>query len=191
LIGKVTSAALLFFGAHIVIAGGMSIGAFVAFNMLSGQISGPILRLAQLWQDFQQFKLSIDRLADIINTPADLSPAAARLNPPPLKGAIRFEDVPFRYRADGQEILKGLTLEIKAGEVVGIVGRSGSGKSTLTKLLQRLYVPERGRVIVDGTDVNLGDPAWLRRQIGVVLQENVLFNRSIHENCFERSDAGA
>jgi ATP-binding cassette, subfamily B, bacterial HlyB/CyaB len=182
LIGKITSAALLWFGAQMVIAGGMTIGAFVAFNMLAGQISGPILRLAQLWQDFQQFKLSIDRLGDIINTQTELAPSANRLNPPQLKGHIRFDDVGFRYRADGQQILKALSLEIAAGEVVGIVGRSGSGKSTLTKLLQRLYIPEHGRVIVDGIDINLVDPSWLRRQIGVVLQENVLFNRTIHEN---------
>ncbi len=182
LVNKVTSAAILWFGAQAVIAGTLSIGEFVAFNMLAGQISGPVLRLAQLWQDFQQFRLSIDRLGDIVNTPVEPGSAGVRQNPPPLKGHLRFEGIGFRYRPGGQEILRDLTLEIRPGEVVGIVGRSGSGKSTLTKLLQRLYSPERGRVLVDGVDIGLLDPSWLRRQIGVVLQENVLFNRTIREN---------
>jgi ATP-binding cassette, subfamily B, bacterial HlyB/CyaB len=182
LVSKVTSAAILWFGAQAVISNSLTIGEFVAFNMLAGQISAPVLRLAQLWQDFQQFRLAIERLGDILNTPTERASASAKQNLPPIRGDIRFESIVFRYRPGGQEILRDVTLDIRAGEVVGIVGRSGSGKSTLTKLLQRLYVPERGRVIVDGTDVALLDPAWLRRQIGVVLQENVLFNRSIRDN---------
>jgi subfamily B ATP-binding cassette protein HlyB/CyaB len=124
----------------------------------------------------------MDRLGDIINSPTERTNASAKQSLPPIRGDIRFEDIVFRYRPDGQEILRRLSLNIRAGEVVGIVGRSGSGKSTLTKLLQRLYVAERGRVFVDGTDIALLDPSWLRRQTGVVLQENVLFNRSIREN---------
>jgi subfamily B ATP-binding cassette protein HlyB/CyaB len=182
LVSKVTGATILWFGAQAVISNSLTIGQFVAFNMLAGQISGPVLRLAQLWQDFQQFKLSMDRLGDIINSPTERTNASAKQSLPPIRGDIRFEDIVFRYRPDGQEILRRLSLHIRAGEVVGIVGRSGSGKSTLTKLLQRLYVAERGRVFVDGTDIALLDPSWLRRQIGVVLQENVLFNRSIREN---------
>lgn len=182
LVSKVTSATVLWFGAQAVISNSLTIGQFVAFNMLAGQISGPVLRLAQLWQDFQQFKLSMDRLGDIINSPTERTNASAKQSLPPIRGDIRFENIVFRYRPDGQEVLRGLSLNIRAGEVVGIVGRSGSGKSTLTKLLQRLYVAERGRVFVDGTDIVLLDPSWLRRQIGVVLQENVLFNRSIREN---------
>lgn len=182
LVGKIASAAILWFGAQAVIANDLTIGQFVAFNMLSQQISGPVLRLAQLWQDFQQFRLSIERLGDIINSPTENAFLTATQNPPPIRGDIRFERITFRYKPSGQEILHDLSLEIKAGEVVGIVGRSGSGKSTLTKLLQRLYLPEQGRVYVDGIDVALLDPSWLRRQIGVVLQENVLFNRSIREN---------
>ena len=182
LTSKVTSAALLWFGAQAVIAGTMTIGEYVAFTMLAGQISGPVLRLAQLWQDFQQFRLSIDRLGDIINTPTENTSASAKQNLPPIRGELRFDAVTFRYKPGAPEVLRELTLDIRAGEVVGLVGRSGSGKSTLTKLLQRLYVPERGRVFVDGTDVGLLDPSWLRRQIGVVLQENVLFNRSIRDN---------
>lgn len=141
-----------------------------------------MLRLAQLWQDFQQFRLSVDRLGDILNTPVEPGFDGVKQCPPPLRGHIRFEGVGFRYRPGGPEILRGLDVEIQPGEVVGIVGRSGSGKSTLTKLLQRPYLPERGRVLVDGIDVGLLDPSGLRRQIGVVLQENVLFARTIREN---------
>jgi len=126
--------------------------------------------------------MSIERLGDIINTPTERSVASAKQNLPPVQGNIRFENIIFRYRPGTQEILRDLSLDIRAGEVVGLVGRSGSGKSTLTKLLQRLYIPERGRVLVDGVDIALLDPSWLRRQIGVVLQENVLFNRSVREN---------
>ena len=184
LVNKVTSAAILWFGAQAVISNALTIGEFVAFNMLAMQISGPVLRLAQLWQDFQQFKLSIDRLGDIINTPTEPnSIKRAKQNLPPVQGQLRFENIvsPLSLPA-ALEILRDLSLEIRSGEVVGIVGRSGSGKSTLTKLLQRLYMPERGRVMVDGLDIALLDPSWLRRQIGVVLQENVLFNRSIRDN---------
>jgi ATP-binding cassette, subfamily B, bacterial HlyB/CyaB len=182
LVNKITSAAILWFGAQAVIANQLTIGEFVAFNMLANQISGPVLRLAQLWQDFQQFRLSIERLADIIDTPTEPNSISAKQNLPAIQGLLRFENIVFRYRPGSREILRDLSLEIRAGEVVGIVGRSGSGKSTLTKLLQRLYLPERGRVMVDGLDIALLDPAWLRRQIGVVLQESVLFNRSIREN---------
>src|SRR5204863_6541486 len=101
---------------------------------------------------------------------------------PPLKGRIQFDAVSFRYRPEAPPVLQQLSLDVKAGEVIGIVGRSGSGKSTLTKLVQRLYTPEQGRVLVDGIDIGLTDAAQLRRQIGVVLQENLLSNRSVREN---------
>jgi len=154
---KLTSAAILWFGAQAVINNQLTIGEFVAFNMLAGQISGPVLRLAQLWQDFQQFRLSIERLGDILDTPTEAR-VSARQNLPRLRGDIRFENIVFRYRPGGVEILRRLTLSITAGEVIGLVGRSGSGKSTLTKLLQRLYIPEQGRVFVDGVDIALIDP---------------------------------
>jgi subfamily B ATP-binding cassette protein HlyB/CyaB len=109
---------------------------------------------------------------------------------PPLAGQITLDQVVFRYRPDGPEVLRNVSLDIAAGEVIGIVGRSGSGKSTLTKLVQRLYVPERGRVCVDAMDLALADTSSLRRQIGVVLQENVLFARSIRDN-IALADPGA
>jgi ATP-binding cassette, subfamily B, bacterial HlyB/CyaB len=182
LINKLTTAGILWFGAQTVINGAMTVGELVAFNMFAGQVSSPVLRLAQLWQDFQQFRLSIDRLGDIINTPTETQLASAKQDLPPIKGNVTFDSIVFRYKPGGPEVLRDLSHVINAGEVVGIVGRSGSGKSTLTKLLQLLYAPERGRILIDGIDISLLDPSWLRRQIGVVLQENVLFNRSIRDN---------
>jgi ATP-binding cassette, subfamily B, bacterial HlyB/CyaB len=179
-VGKLVSLALLFLGAKLVIDGKLSVGQFVAFNMMSQRVSGPVLRLAQLWQDFQQVGISMRRLGDILNTRTEIPRSKQAL--PAVKGEVTFEDVRFRYRPDGKYILNGVNLVIAAGQSIGVVGRSGSGKSTLTKLLQRLYVPEHGTVRIDGIDLALTDPAWLRRQIGVVLQENLLFNRSIRDN---------
>ncbi|KVU36226.1 peptidase C39 [Burkholderia ubonensis] len=180
LVGKLVSLVTLYLGARFVIEGRLSVGQLVAFNMMSQHVAGPVLRLAQLWQDFQQVGISMSRLGDILNTRTELSQSRQTL--PAVRGDVNFRNVRFRYRPDGPTVLDDVSLDIAAGEVVGIVGRSGSGKSTLTKLLQRLYVPEHGRVRIDGIDLALADPAWLRRQIGVVLQENLLFNRSIREN---------
>ena len=182
LIQKLTTLGILWWGAHLVIGGNLTVGQLVAFNMLAGRVSGPILKLVQLWQDVQQAGISMQRLGDILNTPREpgFNPGRAALPSP--KGEVRFEHVRFRYRPETAPVLDGLDLHVKAGEVVGIVGRSGSGKSTLTKLIQRLYVPEGGRVTVDGVDLALVDTAWLRRRVGVVLQENVLLNRSVREN---------
>jgi subfamily B ATP-binding cassette protein HlyB/CyaB len=182
LVSKLTTVAILYVGAKQVIAGELSVGSLVAFNMLAGRVSSPILRLSQLWQDFQQIRISVDRLGDVLNTPAEPDYDASRASLPPIKGAITFDKVRFRYRPDAPEALRGVSLDIAPGEMLGIVGPSGSGKSTLTKLVQRLYVPEQGRVLVDGVDLALVDPAWLRRQVGVVLQENILFNRTVREN---------
>ncbi len=180
-VNKATTALVLFFGAYAVMEGDLTVGALVAFNMIMNQATAPILRLSQLWQDFQQVQISVQRLGDIFNSP----PEAQRLataNLPPMLGAIKILNLSFRYRPDTAEVLKNINLDIPAGQVLGIVGPSGSGKSTLTKLMQRLYRPERGQILIDGIDIAQADPAWLRRQIGVVLQENTLFNRTIHEN---------
>lgn len=181
-VNKVTTALILFFGAKLAIEGKMTVGELVAFNMLAGRVSEPVLRLAGLWQQFQEARVGLARLGDILNTPieAEFSPSRSAL--PNVQGAVRFDDITFRYRAGAREALRRVSLDVAPGEVLGIVGPSGSGKSTLTKLVQRLYVPESGRVLVDGVDLSLVDPAWLRRQVGVVLQENLLFNRTIREN---------
>ncbi len=182
LVSKVASAAILFFGAKAVMEGSLTVGELVAFNMFAGRVAQPVLRLAQVWQDFHQARLSIERLGDILNTPPEPAHSATRATLPRIKGNIRFEQVDFRYQPDGPEIIRKLTLAIEAGQSVGIVGSSGSGKSTLAKLVQRLYVPGNGRVLVDGVDLAMVNTSWLRQQIGVVLQENVLFNRSVREN---------
>jgi ATP-binding cassette, subfamily B, bacterial HlyB/CyaB len=182
LISKLVTAGILYFGAKLVIDGSLTIGELVAFNILAGRVSGPVLRLAQMWQDFHQAKLSVTRLGDILNTPAEPTFNTGRAALPTIRGNVIFEHVKFRYRIDGPEILHDVNFNIPAGQVVGIVGPSGSGKSTLAKLIQRLYVPESGRVLVDGVDLAMVDSSWLRRQLGVVLQENILFNRSIRDN---------
>jgi subfamily B ATP-binding cassette protein HlyB/CyaB len=182
LIHKLATVALLFFGARLVINGKLTVGELVAFNMLAGQVAGPVLRLAQLAQDFQQARIAVDRLGDILNSPAEPIVSPSRASLPDIEGRISLENVGFRYRPDGPEILSDVSLEVSAGEIIGIVGPSGSGKSTLTKLIQRLHTPERGRLLVDGVDLSMVDPSWLRRQVGVVLQESLLFNRTVREN---------
>src|SRR5579862_819909 len=182
LVSKLVTALTLYFGAYLVIDGKLSVGELVAFNMLAGRVAQPVLRLAQLWQDFQQARISIARLGDILNTHAEPAYNPSQTALPAIAGSIAFEHVSFRYRLDGPQVLHDVSLEVPAGQVLGIVGPSGSGKSTLTKLVQRLYVPESGRVLVDGIDLAVIDVSWLRRQVGFVLQENVLFNRSIRDN---------
>lgn len=180
LVSKLVTAAIMWMGASLVIDNKMTVGELVAFNMLAGQVSSPILRLAQLWNDFQQVGISMSRLGDILNARTEVVGQKTRL--PRLEGSIAFDQVSFRYRPDAADVLRSISVQINPGEVIGIVGRSGSGKSTLTKLVQRLYVPDRGRVLVDGQDIAIIDTTSLRQQIGVVLQENMLFNRSIRDN---------
>lgn len=181
LIGKLVNAATLWYGAHLVMGNELTVGQFVAFNMFAQRVAQPIMRMAQLWTDFQQTGISVARLGDILNSRTEVPPtSAAQL--PPIKGRITLDGVVFRYRPEASPVLNGISLDIRPGEIIGIVGRSGSGKSTLTKLVQRLYSPEAGRLLVDGIDISLIDAAQLRRQVGVVLQENLLFNRSVREN---------
>lgn len=180
-ISKASNALLLLFGAKAVIDGDLTVGGLIAFNMIAAQVAQPVLRLSQIWQDFQQVQISIERLGDILNVPAETGSLASVVMPPP-KGLIEIRHVTFRYRPGGPEILKNLSVTVNPGQVVGIVGPSGSGKSTVTKLIQRLYRPDEGQVFLDGNDLAHCDPGWLRRNIGVVLQENILFNRSIHDN---------
>lgn len=181
LINKGVMVATLYFGADAVMQGELSVGQLVAFNMISQRVLGPVLRLAQVWNDFQEARVSIDRMADILNAPTE-NAAGAKTSLPGIRGDLKLDGVTFRYGPAAPTVLKGISLEVPAGQVVGIVGPSGSGKSTVAKLFQRLFVPEEGRVLVDGVDLATVDTAWLRRQVGVVLQENVLFNRSIRDN---------
>ncbi|MDZ8027919.1 MAG: peptidase domain-containing ABC transporter [Nostoc sp. SerVER01] len=172
---------ILWFGAKLVIEQKLTVGQLVAFQMLSGRVTGPLLRLVQLWQNLQQVLLSVDRIGDILN----VSPEAEQgtgLVLPPLKGQVSFDQVFFRYRPNFEPVLRGISFNADPGQFVGIVGRSGSGKSTLSKLLQRLYQIESGRILIDGFDIKSADLASLRQQISVVLQEDFLFNGSILDN---------
>jgi ATP-binding cassette, subfamily B, bacterial HlyB/CyaB len=182
LVNKIVTAGVLYLGAKLVIEGSLTVGELVAFNILAGRVSAPVLRLAQIWQDFHQARLSVARLGDILNTAAEPTYNPGRAALPALRGEVVLEHVGFRYRIDGPQILHDVGFRVPAGQVVGIVGPSGSGKSTLAKLIQRLYVPESGRVLIDGIDLAMVDPAWLRRQTGVVLQESMLFNRTVRDN---------
>lgn len=176
-----SSLLILWFGAKLVIEQKLTIGQLVAFQMLSGRVTGPLLRLVQLWQNLQQVLLSVDRIGDILNVAPEAEPGTG-LVLPPLKGEVSFDKVFFRYRPDNEPVLRGISFDVEPGQFVGIVGRSGSGKSTLSKLLQRLYTIEGGRVLIDGFDIKSVDLASLRQQIAVVLQEDFLFNASILEN---------
>ena len=181
LIGKLVSAVTLWYGARLVIEQQLTVGEFVAFNMFAQRVAQPVMRIAQLWTDFQQTGISMARLGDILNTPTEVPPAAAA-QLPPLEGAdpVRRCDVPLSGRCTAGVARP----EHRHSTWRGCRRRRphGSGKSTLTKLIQRLHMPEQGRVLVDGIDISLVDATQLRRQIGVVLQENLLFNRSVREN---------
>ena len=161
-ISKIVTALTLYYGAHLVIEGQLTVGELIAFNMLAGRVAQPVLRLAQVWQDFHQARVSIARLGDILNTTPEptFNPSKAAL--PPIKGEITFDHISFRYRLDAPLALHDVSLKVSAGQVIGIVGPSGSGKSTLTKLVQRLYVPESGRILIDGIDLTVADVAWLQ-----------------------------
>ncbi len=181
-IQKIFDLLILYFGALEVMNGTFSVGQLVAFRMLSGRISGPVLRLVQLWQEYQQASLSVRRIGDIFNSPTEVRGSVQITNLPALQGKIRFDRVHFRYKADGPEAVKDMSFLIEPGTIVGIVGRSGSGKSTISKLIQRLYIAETGKITIDGMDISMIDPRQLRRQIGVVLQENFMFNGSVRDN---------
>ena len=182
LIQKTSGLAILWFGAHMVMDEQFTVGGLIAFQMLSGRVTEPILRLATLWQDFQQVRVSIERLGDVLNYPAEPDNTPGRASLGAIEGRVEFERVGFRYRLDGSPILEDIDLTVERGMMIGVVGRSGSGKSTLIKLMQRFYLPSHGRLLVDGVDLALIDPVWLRRQIGVVQQEDFLFNGTIRDN---------
>ena len=181
-IQKIFDLLILFFGAKLVMNGDFTVGQLVAFRMLSGRVSGPVLRLVQLWQEYQQAAMSVKRIGDIFNTATEPVLNSGQTNMPKLNGKISFDKVRFRYNPQGSEVIKGMSFDIEPGTVVGIVGRSGSGKSTISKLIQRLYIPEGGKISVDGMDISQANPAMLRKQIGVVLQENFMFNGTVAEN---------
>ncbi|WP_272691115.1 ABC transporter transmembrane domain-containing protein, partial [Providencia sp. PROV132] len=173
-VSKITTAILLWVGVKEVLNGGISPGELVAFNMLSAHVTQPVLRFAQVWQDFQHTIISLRRVGDILDEPVE-NERKGIANTSNIHGKIEFQNIRFRYQPDTPEVLNNLSLMVNAGEFIGITGPSGSGKSTLTKLLQRLYVPQHGQVIVDGMDLAVADTVSLRRKMSVVLQESTLF----------------
>ncbi|GJL84180.1 MAG: peptidase C39 [marine bacterium B5-7] len=182
LLSKVLTITLLYVGAHLVLSGKLTVGQLIAFNMLSGRVIAPVQRLAQIWQELTGVRVALRRLSDIMEAPAEAGVSRERTRLPKLEGRIRFDHVSFRYRDDRPEVLTDISFQIEPGELVGIIGTTGSGKTTLIKLVQRLYSPTSGGVFIDNHNLCALDPAWLRRQIGVVSQDYVLFNRTIREN---------
>ena len=178
---KAMTIAILYFGVKLVISNKLTIGQLIAFQMFSNQFSGPVLRLVNLWNEFQQCLLGIDRLGDILNTPVEIQPSQS-ITLPHINGAVKFDNICFKYSPNAPYAISNFKFFIKPGMSVGLVGRSGSGKSTITKLIQKLYLPNAGTIYIDGVDVRQMNPAWLRYNIGVVLQENYLFAGSIRDN---------
>ena len=173
---------ILWIGANYVMEGEISVGELIAFQMIAGQLIAPVMRLINQWQYFQQIRVSMDRLGDIMNEETEPAFNPSRTTLPSLRGDIAMEKLAFSYTSEGGKVLDNINLRIPAGMKVGIVGRSGSGKSTLTKLIQRLFLPDSGRILIDGVDIAQVEPAWLRRQIGVVLQDSKLFSGTVEEN---------
>lgn len=173
---------ILWVGSYYVMEGEISVGELIAFQMISGQLIAPVMRLINQWQYFQQIRVSMDRLGDIMNEDTEPAFNPSRTTLPALRGDIALEKLMFSYTPEGGKVLDNINVRIPAGMKVGIVGRSGSGKSTLTKLIQRLYLPDNGRILIDGVDIAQVEPAWLRRQIGVVLQDSKLFSGTVEEN---------
>ncbi len=172
---------VLFLGVKAVLENRLTIGQLIAFQMFAGQFSGPVLRLVNIWNEFQQALLSVDRIGDILNHPVEVTSSKA-ITLPRLKGKIEFDEVSFRYSPDGPMVLDRVSFTVEPGMSLGLVGRSGSGKSTVAKLLQRLYLPVDGVLLIDSIDVRHMNPVWLRSNIGVVLQENYLFSGTIRDN---------
>jgi subfamily B ATP-binding cassette protein HlyB/CyaB len=182
LTSKLTTAALLWVGARQVMGGELTIGMFIAFNMFSQRLTQPLIRMAQLWSDFQQVSVSVERLSEIFDVPTEDDKKLHNKNIREIGGVIRFDKVNFSYLNCEKLILKDLSFEIIPGTTVAFVGRSGSGKSTVTKLIQRLYLPNNGSISIADGDIQNIDLRSYRSRIGVVLQENFLFARSIREN---------
>ena len=181
MVTQLSTAAILFFGAVEVVAGRMTVGGLIAFNLIAQRATQPILRVTQLYQSYLEVRVSVEHLAEILDAPRE-EKSDGSLNPKELKGKVVFRSVGFRYLATGADVLKSVDLNVDAGETLGIIGPSGSGKSTIAKLLQRFYSPTSGAILLDGVDIAHIDPAWLRQKLGVVLQENFLFNLTVHEN---------
>jgi len=182
-LNKLSALLVLWVGAYLVLQGELTLGQLIAFRIISGYVTAPILRLAQLWQNFQETALSLERLSDIIDHPQETDEADRDQIPmPPIQGHVRYENVSFRFAPSGPLQLANVSLEFEPGQFVGIVGQSGSGKSTLMKLLPRLYNPDAGRILIDNYDISKVELYSLRQQVGIVPQDSLLFEGTIQEN---------
>jgi ATP-binding cassette subfamily B protein len=182
-LNKLSSLLVIWGGAALVLSGDLSLGELIAFRIISGYVTGPLLRMTSIWQTVQETALSLERLSDVIDHPQEApEDNSTRVIMPPVKGAIEFSNICFRYKPSSPLLLNGVNLSIPEGTFVAVVGTSGSGKSTLTKLLARLYNAEQGTVTVDGIDINKVELYSLRRQIGIVPQDTILFDGSVEEN---------
>lgn len=181
-LNKLSRILIIGLGAYLVLDGRLTLGQLIAFRIISGYVTSPIMRLAQLWQNFQETALSLERLADIVDHPEEAEEDRNNIPMPAIQGRVQYENVAFRFKKTGPLQLNGVNLEVAPGTFTAVVGQSGAGKSTLTKLISRLYEPEGGRILVDGYDINRVELYSLRRQIGVVPQETLLFEGSVMEN---------
>ncbi len=180
---QVSGLIVIWAGATLVLNGQMTIGQLIAFRILSGYVTGPLLRIVSLWQNFQETIISLERLADIVDQKEEIEIAGKNLPPlSPIKGNVKYNNLNFRFRNSGAPQLSNINFEIKPGEFVGIVGSSGSGKSTLVKMITRLFEPNAGAIEIDDQDISKVDLYSLRSQIGVVPQDSLLFDGSIQEN---------
>ena len=181
-LNTLSSLLILWIGMIQVIEGNLSLGQLIAFRIIAGYVTGPLLRLSNLYQGFQKVSLSFERLGDIINQQPETIVNSGQIALPPIEGEVRYESLNFRFDSRTPYILSNVSLRIEPGEFVGVVGLSGSGKSTLMKLLGRLYNPESGRIVVDGYDISKVDLGSLRQQIGIVPQESLLFEGTVMDN---------
>ncbi|MBE9116501.1 peptidase domain-containing ABC transporter [Lusitaniella coriacea LEGE 07157] len=181
-LNKFSGLLVLWFGASLVLKGQLTLGELIAFRIIASYVTGPVLRLGQLWQNFQETALSLERIADIIDTPQEAEKDRRNIPMPNLQGAVKYENISFRFRSGDTLQLDNVNLEVKAGQFVGIVGQSGAGKSTLTKLLVRLYEPDAGRISIDNYDISKVELYSLRRQLGVVPQDTLLFDGTVEDN---------
>ncbi|MUH01242.1 type I secretion system permease/ATPase [Scytonema sp. UIC 10036] len=182
-LNQVSALLVIWVGAALVLEGKLTLGQLIAFRIIAGYVTSPLLRLTQLWQNFQETALSLERLGDILDSPAEVTELDRQNIPmPSISGEVKFENVCFRFNPHTPLQLKNINLHFQPGKFIGIVGQSGSGKSTLTKLLPRLYEPESGRILIDGYDIAKVELYSLRRQIGMVLQDSLLFDGTVQEN---------
>ncbi|MEO1591651.1 MAG: peptidase domain-containing ABC transporter [Cyanobacteria bacterium J06632_22] len=182
-LNKMSALLVLWFGAFLVLEGELSLGGLIAFRIISGYVTQPLLRLTQLWQNFQETALSLERLSDIIDHPQEQeAEQRGQIPMPEVTGNVRYENISFRFGASGPLQLANINIDFEAGQFVGIVGQSGSGKSTMMKLLPRLYNPDAGRILIDGYDISKVELYSLRQQVGIVPQDSLLFEGTVQEN---------